>query len=899
MLRQALHHTASPRLRTQLVRRAWIGTGIMGACLAALASFWLYASQTSLKAQAFEAARATAQSLQKAIELDLSHLDGLLAGAELNRQLELRSPRTGAPAEAGGMPAPGQGLLAVGVLDSEGRRIRSATREPIPELPALEREVFGALQASDSTRLTALSLIQLAPPDGTWVLLLGRRRASATGTNEGAVYGLMPAAHFQSLLDSVAVGPQGAIALRHTPSMRLLASQSFGRGDDAQEPIGGSRLSDSFLHALAHRTDTGEFTARTTIDPVERNYVYLGVPDQALMVIAGVATQGYLHLWHLQVLQVMALALLALSVIAWCAWLVYQAWDRESSHVQALARQGQRIQALLQTASDGTHVLDATGTLIEVGDTFLKLLGYRRAELIGRSLSTWLPGFGPRHLQVWSRMLDRRPNLRRETLYRRADGQWICVEIYASKVTIEGQTLVFCSARDMTHRNELEAQLKASNDRAQDLWDNAPCAYHVMDDQGVFLQINATGLRWLQRSNEELIGRRSLADFLEEEGRQAFSGLLDSVRREGRAQDVEVDLHATPNAPQRRLSLSATAIAEGTGAHRQTRTVMYDVTSLHHMKQQLDGLVNEQQAMLDNDLIGIVKLVDRKVVWMNRGLTRIFDFEQSELVGQPIRTLYADEANYLRVGEQGYAELADSGRYRTEIPMRHKNGKVLWIKAFGSYLAGKKGESLWLIEDVTQAHQLFEKIEALAYHDGLTGLPNRRMMTERLEIAIANARRNGLVIGVCFLDLDGFKAVNDQHGHEAGDQLLREIGRRLEQELRPADTVSRTGGDEFVLILNPLAAKPDHEQVLNRILACVRQPIALGNGVEARVGASIGVSFFPDHGHTADMLLRQADQAMYEAKASGRGRICVKALPSPPSAAPVESSRPGDQHPIH
>ena len=887
MLRQALHDTLSPRLRSQLVRRAWAGTGIVGVCLVAVGTFWLDSSQASLRAQAFETARATAQSLQKVIELDMQHLDSLLTNAEWHRQALPKNRWSGRPSE---LPVPAQNLVAVGRLDPEGRRIRWSSGEPIAGLPALEQEIMGALQPANSTKLTALTMVQLPPPDGRWMLVLGRRRVGTGEDHDGVVLGLVPATHFQSLMDAVAMGPKGVISLRHTPSMRLLASKGFGSSGDVQEPLGGSRLSDDFLHALAQQTDTGEYTARSGVDSVERNLVYLSVPDQALTVIAGVATAGYLHLWHLQVLQVMALALLALSVIAWCAWLIYQAWDRESTHAQTLARQGQRLQALLRTASDGTHVLDAKGTLIEVGDTFLKLLGYRRAQLIGRPMSSWLPGFSPRHAHVWGRMLDRRPHLRREAQFRKADGQLVSVEIYAAKVTLDGQALVFCSARDMTHRNELEARLKASNDRAQDLWDNAPCAYHVMDDQGTFLQINATGLRWLQHPSDELVRRKSLADFLATDDQLAFAKLLDKVRTEGRAQDVEVDLLTTADTPRRRVSLSATAIPQDSDAHQQIRTVMYDVTSLHHMQQRLDGLVNEQQAMLDNDLIGILKLVDRKVVWMNRGVTRIFDFEQSELVGQPIRALYADEASYVRVGEQAYSELSERGRYRTEIQMRHKNGNILWIKAFGSLLAGKEGESLWLIEDVTQAHQLFEKIETLAYHDGLTGLPNRRLMTNRLETAIANARRYGQVIGVCFMDLDGFKAVNDQNGHEAGDLLLKEIGRRLVRELRPADTVSRTGGDEFVLILNPLGAHPDHELVLNRILSCVRQPIALGNGTEVCVGASIGVSFFPDHGETADLLLRQADQAMYEAKAHGRGRICVKAQPDSAPSTPVASA---------
>ncbi|QID16733.1 diguanylate cyclase [Nitrogeniibacter mangrovi] len=179
---------------------------------------------------------------------------------------------------------------------------------------------------------------------------------------------------------------------------------------------------------------------------------------------------------------------------------------------------------------------------------------------------------------------------------------------------------------------------------------------------------------------------------------------------------------------------------------------------------------------------------------------------------------------------------------------------------------------LVIVRDVSGALAQKVTLDRLAHRDALTGLPNRQVLADHQRLAMAHAQRTGSLLGVCFLDLDGFKAVNDSFGHEAGDELLRQIARRIKAQLRAGDTVVRLGGDEFVLLLVDLDALAECEGILMRVLTAIAQPVAL-DGHQARVTASIGVAVYPNDGLGADRLLRDADEAMYRAKAAGKNRI--------------------------
>jgi diguanylate cyclase (GGDEF)-like protein len=176
-----------------------------------------------------------------------------------------------------------------------------------------------------------------------------------------------------------------------------------------------------------------------------------------------------------------------------------------------------------------------------------------------------------------------------------------------------------------------------------------------------------------------------------------------------------------------------------------------------------------------------------------------------------------------------------------------------------------------VFSDISHLKEHEAELSRVANYDALTGMPNRRLLADRLDQAIVRAQRSGRILAICYIDLDGFKQVNDQHGHEAGDKLLVNVTRRLQEALRAGDTLARLGGDEFVMLFNDFASEQECVQVLDRVLDIVAMPVDIGSH-EVAVSASIGVTFYPSNNEDGDTLLRHADQAMYVAKQTGKGR---------------------------
>jgi diguanylate cyclase (GGDEF)-like protein/PAS domain S-box-containing protein len=198
--------------------------------------------------------------------------------------------------------------------------------------------------------------------------------------------------------------------------------------------------------------------------------------------------------------------------------------------------------------------------------------------------------------------------------------------------------------------------------------------------------------------------------------------------------------------------------------------------------------------------------------------------------------------------------------YCHAIPVCNANGVFEYFQGFNL--------------DITDRKKAEEEIKYLAFYDPLTGLANRRLLTDRMGQHLAHARRAAELVAVCMIDLDGFKQVNDQFGHKTGDLLLIEVARRLQASMRQSDTASRLGGDEFALLLGGFTKVSECEQLLQRIIANLAAPYAVNNAI-AHVTASIGVTVFPNDGNTPDLLLRHADQAMYEAKHAGKNCFCL------------------------
>ncbi len=199
-----------------------------------------------------------------------------------------------------------------------------------------------------------------------------------------------------------------------------------------------------------------------------------------------------------------------------------------------------------------------------------------------------------------------------------------------------------------------------------------------------------------------------------------------------------------------------------------------------------------------------------------------------------------------------------------------------------------------LFTDITQNRKNEERIRQLAYYDALTGLPNRRLLEDRLDHAIRHAHRKQQMLAVMFIDLDHFKDVNDVHGHAAGDQLLTEIARRVQSCLREDDTLARLGGDEFIVLLPELDSTEHATRVARRLIEANARPYPCGDAL-VRVGSSIGISLYPLDGQTTDTLMQAADQAMYRAKAAGRNQFRLAGTETEDGEDALPSQAPGPE----
>jgi diguanylate cyclase (GGDEF)-like protein/PAS domain S-box-containing protein len=268
---------------------------------------------------------------------------------------------------------------------------------------------------------------------------------------------------------------------------------------------------------------------------------------------------------------------------------------------------------------------------------------------------------------------------------------------------------------------------------------------------------------------------------------------------------------------------------------------------------------------------------DLRIIEANRAFLAMSGYQREELLGSSPRILHSgrhDDVFYSRM----WGSLNNTGNWEGQIWDRRRDGSL-----FAAYLSvsrvmdgdGAVSHYVSLFTDITEQRMRQEEVEQLAFRDPLTHLPNRRLLQDRLSLAVAASSRSASLLAVCSLDLDGFKAVNDRCGHQAGDEVLVAVAGRLQQAVRANDTVARLGGDEFVLLLADLHDPQEAKDAAARALESVCQPIPLACGDSAQVSASIGIAYCPHDAVEAADLLRLSDAAMYEAKRRGRNQFVL------------------------
>lgn len=498
------------------------------------------------------------------------------------------------------------------------------------------------------------------------------------------------------------------------------------------------------------------------------------------------------------------------------------------------------------------------------------------SDYTGRSLdlergSGWLesvhPGDRGSLEQQWSEAFGLRRRLETEFRLRRADGAYGWVHHSAEPVTEEAGRLAgyLGTCHDISERRDAELAARARAQEIRLLADNVPVLIaHFSPELRCLFANKAYAATW-GWDVEAIIGH-TVEEII---GAEGFREIEPHIRRvlEGETATYERPIRM-PDGGARVLEVNLLPKLGEAGEVVAAFVLISDITR-HRLSEQA---VRESEERLrkfsDATHEGIVFHENGVITDCNDAGLRLIGYRYEELVGRPVLDFVAPDSrdavlNNIRMGyERPY-----------EGAITHKDGTRIAVELTGKVMPFRgKHYRMTVIRDIRDRKEAEARIQFLAHHDTLTGLPNRVLLMDRLEFILASARRRGSKVGILFLDLDNFKTVNDSLGHAAGDALLRLVASRIEGIVRSVDVVSRLSGDEFLVVLPDLETEQSTVAVAEKLIAAVSEPVQL-EGQALSVSPSIGVAVFPRDGATADTLIKNADAAMYLAKDRGRSNF--------------------------
>jgi diguanylate cyclase (GGDEF)-like protein/PAS domain S-box-containing protein len=544
---------------------------------------------------------------------------------------------------------------------------------------------------------------------------------------------------------------------------------------------------------------------------------------------------------------------------------ITQNWEMQ----QQLLEERDRSQSYLETVEAIIVTLDAEGRVTMINRKGCELLGYRKEELLGTQwFERCLPQpdgievVYPVFKQIMSGQLEGAEYFENEILDRSGNRHliaWHNGYFRDEKDNIMG---TISAGEDITDRRKVEAEVLAGRDRLSAIFEASQDAVWLVRQDGKLIDVNPAACEMLGYSREEMLSS-SVLDFdvlhdenivrettrqVEVEGGTRFES--QHRRKDGKVIDVEVSISYVPSE-----SVSVGFIRDIT-EHKRAEEQLIQAASVFEY-------ANEGITITD---------AEGTILEVNQAFTHITGYSREEVLGQNPRILKSGR-HEARFYEVMWHALKTKGHWSGEIWNRRKNGEIYAEILTISAIKDEEGiiqRFVALFADITAIKEQQKQLERMAHYDLLTELPNRALLSDRLHQAMAQAARHKTLLAVVYLDLDGFKEVNDTHGHDVGDQMLIQLAQRMQHALREGDTLSRLGGDEFVAVLLDLKDHEDCAQILDRLLDASAEPVWAG-GLELQISASLGVSFFPQANPLdPDQLIRQADQAMYQAKQLGK-----------------------------
>lgn len=546
----------------------------------------------------------------------------------------------------------------------------------------------------------------------------------------------------------------------------------------------------------------------------------------------------------------------------------------ERKKTEAIVQQAaQYARSLIEASLDPLVTINTAGKITDVNVATEQMTGVTRSQLIGSDFSIYATdpekaraGFE----QVFTQgFVTDYPLTIRHTSGRLTDVLYNASVYHDSNGMVLG---VFAAARDITERKQIETRLAKSESHLRAIVESEPECIKIVDGKGNITQMNPAGLAMLEADCvEQVIGNPALS-LIAPEYRKAFADLHQRVLA-GETLQLEYEIIGLKGG-RRWLETHAVPMKEASGQVVQlavTRDISERKQAEHQLRIAATVFESQQGMMVAN--------ANNIILRVNSAFTEITGYCAGEVIGKNPKILQSGHHNgafYCKMWER----IGNTGTWEGEIWNRRKDGVIypgyLTIKAVIDE-EGRVTHYVGTLTDITLRKAAAGEIERLAFYDPLTGLPNRRLLQDRLKPALATSNRTEHYGALLFIDLDNFKTLNDTLGHDMGDLLLQQVAGRLLSCVRENDTVSRLGGDEFVVMLvdlskeRPVAAE-QAEAIGNKILNIINQPFNLASH-EYISTPSIGTALFKGQEQSVEELLKHADIAMYQAKTSGRNTL--------------------------
>jgi diguanylate cyclase (GGDEF)-like protein/PAS domain S-box-containing protein len=567
------------------------------------------------------------------------------------------------------------------------------------------------------------------------------------------------------------------------------------------------------------------------------------------------------------------------------------------------------LASLYHDTPDTVVLYDTAGNIIAANDAAGALTGYGRDESLGTQYKLHVPEADRERVELAFRTALAGGSDHFETHARHRDGSTIPVECYVFPAKVDGEIIgVFAQAHDIVALRSAESVMAINQERFRSLFEYHPDGIMELKGTGAISRVNVALESETGYYTEQLVGR-PWTELIAPERREAADELLRNAMR---GEAVEVDsmlLDRLGNRLDVQLKLvplhvggvvaGAYAVFKDVSAQRSAeraiakqserlrRLVMVAASGGESLDEQIDealalgielygwdvGFVAQSQrdrVLIRNaageGLITKGTIYPERATFAHHVLERgapyfVPDMDVPELHDDPVRLSLPWRSYFglpLMVFKERYGTLVFAGRAPREDAIDPSERDM--VQLIGLFVAAA-------LERAAQG----ERIEQLAFNDALTGLPNRALFNDRIEQALAHARRYSRGFAVMYVDVDHFKAINDKYGHAIGDATLQEVAHRMRLATRESDTISRFGGDEFVILQPIVDGASDAADLARKLNVAMQEPVVVG-GVPHKVRVSIGIALYPSDGGTVDALMEAADRALYRAKKEGRNR---------------------------